>query len=430
MEKQRLPRIAWFSRFNRDGAAASSSVSAYLTDVSLPIVQQGFEVDLYDREEGHLNNQKIRSYLSALRYHQEDPYSLFFYQLEDSSECNFIKMHMGILPGVTLFHDLLFQSEGPPPLTFSVWPELIKEFNLGLNKVSVKKYPQPDTGPFAYREVALAPISVYSSPRLCSEARRNGKESIARLPQFIGSDKIYLPHPVTVSRHINPVSSDSALPRIGFFGAPSIENRAAKVLQALRDIKAELVWMLPKTDVSRARELTQEYGLLNVSFIEDDSPTGWSKLVPSLDIAIHTFFSMYGSVGPSLPISLAAGVPSVISDYAENDAIPDSVVFKVEPGFQEVLGIRETIQNILELSPVELDVIGANSRNYALENNSVEIVGRELSKVFARAIPALKGFYDRWAEVNRWGRSEVVAANFADYDTSLVGNIFAEMGWR
>jgi hypothetical protein len=139
---------------------------------------------------------------------------------------------------------------------------------------------------------------------------------------------------------------------------------------------------------------------------------------------------MYGSVGPSLPISLAAGVPSVISDYAENDAIPDSVVFKVEPGFQEVLGIRETIQNILELSPVELDVIGANSRNYALENNSVEIVGRELSKVFARAIPALKGFYDRWAEVNRWGRSEVVAANFEDYDTSLVGNIFAEMGWR
>ncbi len=429
-EKQKLPRVAWFSRFNREGRPTTSSFAAYVSDMLLPVVHQGFEVDLYGKEDGEVNSQRIRHYLSALRHHKENPYDLFFYNLDDSEESNFIRMHMGVVPGVTLFHDLLLKSEGPAPLTFSVWPELLKEFNLGLNSVSIKKYGQPDRGLFAFREVALSPISLFASPRLCNEARRLAKESLARIPNFMGSDKLYLPYPVSVPRHMRPVQDSNSAPRIGFFGAPSIENRAAKVCQALRDIKVELVWMLPSAALMQAKEMVQEYGLLNVTFVEESSPVGWSRLVGGLDVAVHTYFSLYGTVGPCVPISLAAGVPTIVTAFAESEFLPDSVVFKVEPGHQEVNQIKATIQSILDLDRRELDGIGSNGRAFAAENNSAEIVGRELCAVFSRAREILAPFYKRWSDVNTWGRSEVIAANLSDYEESLVGKIFNEMGWR
>jgi glycosyltransferase involved in cell wall biosynthesis len=429
-EKQKLPRVAWFSRFNREGKSPISSFAAYTSDTLLPIVHQGFEVDLYGKEDGEVNTQRIRHYLSALRHHKEDPYDLFFYNLDDSEESNFIRMHMGVMPGVTLFHDLLLKSEDPAPLTFSVWPELLKEFNFGSNAVSVKKYGQPDRGAFAFREIALSPISLFASPRLVGEARRLAKESLARIPNFMGTDKLYLPYPVTVPRHMQPVRDSNSAPRIGFFGAPSIENRAAKVCQAMRDIKGEFVWMLPSASLIQAKEMAHEYGLLNVTFVEDSSPLAWSRLVGGLDVAVHTYFSLYGTLGPCVQMSLATGVPTIVTSFAESEFLPNSVVFKVEPGHQEVNQIRATIQSILDLDRRELDVIGANCRAFAAENNSAEIVGRELCAVFSRARAILEPFYRRWSDVNSWGRSEVIAANLHDYDESLVGDTFKEMGWR
>lgn len=430
MEKQRLPRIAWFSRFNQDALPPSASSSAYFSDVVLPIVHSAFEVDLFGKEEGRLNDQKILHYVTAGSRHKENPYDLFFYQLEDSQECDFIKIHLGLIPGVTLFHDIVWSTDVPPPLTFSVWREFLKAFNLGDNSVEIEKRKQPDFVAKPLREILLSPVSLYTSPRKCSWARTHAETCLARIPEFLGSDKIYLPYPVTVSRHINPVPSGDRQPRVGIYGSPTVESRIEKILQSLRDFSIELVWLTSEREVLRAKRLATEYGLTNVKIIPEDSLNAWGKILPSLDFTFLPYFGEKGGLGPKIALSLAAGVPTIVSDTDENTYLPDSVVFKVTPGDQEVLAFREYLKSLLDLSPRDLDILKANFRSYALENHAAEIVGRELCAVFTRAVTELKSLKSRWQEVTKKARADVVERNLADYDQSLVGSTFDEMGWR
>jgi len=430
MEKQRLPRIAWFSRFNQDGKVATNSASAYCSEVLLPIVHRAFEVDLFGKDEGHFNDQRILHYATAGTRHKDNPYDLFFYQLEDSLECDFIKIHLGLIPGVTLFHDIAWSTDAPAPITFSVWREFLASFNLGDNSVAIPKYKQPDSGVSPLREILLSPISLYSSPSKCAWSRTYAKTSLARIPEFIGSDKIYLPYPVTVSRHINPVPSGKKQPRVGIYGEATTESRIEKILQALREFSVELVWLTPEIYVTKAERLLAEYGLRNTKIIPEDSLDSWVKMLPSFDVAFLPYHGEKGGLGPKIPMSLAAGVPTIVSDTEENRYLPESVVFKVSPGDQEVLGFKEYLHNLLALAPRDLDILKASFRGYALENHAAEIIGRELCAVFTRAILDLAGLKKRWQEVISKARADVIENNLQDYDESLVGPIFDEMGWR
>lgn len=422
-------KIAWFSRFNTDKNPKSNSTSAYFSDVLIPILQNEFEIDLYGKEEGRLNDQRIRHFLSAIRHHSESPYDLFFYQLEDTSEANFIRMHLGAFPGVTLFHDVLFKSEGPPPLTFGVWPELLHAFNHGLCKVDIEKYGQPDRGPVAYRELSLSPFSLFSSSRLCGEARRLVPESLGRIPSTLGENKLYLPTPVHISKESSRVTRLDSTFRIGFAGSPGFENRAIKVLEAMREVPGELIWLLKQSEIPRAKELATDAGITRVTFLEGESPDSWSRIIPTLDVGIHTFFSVYGTPGPYLPITLSAGVPAIVTDFGEGELLPDEVALKIEPGHSEVLSLRENLITLSKLSEENRKVIGSAAREYAIENYSAPIVARELCHVLNRAASELKGFYSRWQEVGSWGRSQVISTNLHSYESSVVEPTFKEYGW-
>lgn len=422
-------KVAWFSRFNTDKNPKSDSTSAYFSDVLIPILQNEFEIDLYGKEEGRLNDQRIRHFLSAIRHHRESPYDLFFYQLEDTSEANFIRMHLGAFPGLTLFHDVLFKSEGPPPLTFGIWPELLHAFNHGNCSVEIEKYGQPDRGPVAYRELSMSPFSIFSSSRLCGDARRLIPEVFGRIPSTLGENRLYLPTPVHILKESSRITRLDSAYRIGFVGSPGFENRSIKVLEAMREVPGELIWLLNKSEIPRAKELAADAGVSRVTYLEGDSPDSWSRIIPTLDVGIHTFFSVYGTPGPYLPITLASGVPAIVTDFGEGELLPDEVAFKVEPGHREVLSLRENLIALSNLSELEKQAIGTAAKEYAIENYSAPIVARELCHVFNRVAEELKSFYSRWQEVGNWGRKEVISANLQNYEPSLVEPTFKEFGW-
>ena len=422
-------RIAWFSIYNRDKAEKGASTSAYFSDVLLPKLHPNFDIDLYGYEEGRLNDQRIRHFLSASRYHLEEPYDLFFYQYEDSQAADFIRMQIGLMPGLTLFHDLLLKSECPPPLTFSVWPELVENFNKGINNVPIKS-PQPDRGPFAYREVSLAPVSLYSSQRLCGEARRHVSESLGRIPLALGATKIYLAHPVEMKLSLqqSEIQNDDIF-RIGFVGHPGFENRAHKVLQALRNVDGELYWLLEKKDEAQALELLKEFSISKYKLFFGESPVAWQSIVNSLDVALHPLFSAYGTPRAYLAISLANGVPSIVTDFGDGEFLPDDIVFKITPGHQEVAFLRENIEAIRGLDSAKRHTLSEAAFRYAKENFSSDIIAAELGRIFEKITPEFKKIYSRWSELYSWARAEVVNENVAAYDQALIEPTFREFNW-
>ncbi|MDZ4785914.1 MAG: hypothetical protein SGJ02_07540 [bacterium] len=423
-------RVAWFSPLNFDGKVRSSSTSAYFTDLVSNKLKTSFEIDFYTDADGEYQGTPTLNYLSFYQHHRKNPYSIVFYQFEDSKAANFVRMHLGLIPGITLFHDLLIKEEMPPPLTFSAWPEILKGFNQN-SLTFPKKYPQPDRGPFAYREVSLSPVSLFTSQRLCGEAKR-------LVPDFIGSNeyqgqlsKLYLPMPTSDNVQLSMRDKSKDVLEIVFAGDVGVEHRAHKVLLALREVSIDyrLKWLVSNKDISRAKELCSEFAVLNVEILVEKSPKKWSELVAKSDLALHTLFSVYGTPGPYLQISLMAGTPSVVTDFAEGEYIPNDVVFKIEPGNQEAQQLSKTIESFYFLKLDEREAISKNARRYALENYASNVTAENLKDIFLREAPFFSNIYRHWQDIEMFGRQEVLAANFEIFDQKYLHDAFKELGF-
>lgn len=125
--------------------------------------------------------------------------------------------------------------------------------------------------------------------------------------------------------------------RIAFCGTTLLEHRAHKLLSALSfvartNISPTLLWMLNESELEQAQELQREYNYSSVEYVIGRTPTAWGKLVASADVAVHTWFSAYGNPFPYCAISMATGVPCLVTDYSVFEFMPDAVVHKIAPG--------------------------------------------------------------------------------------------------
>ncbi len=434
MRTSQKPRIAWFSPLNL--TKKSDSIAAYTSELVLPFLLQDFSIDLYTdqnipgsaRDSGQQSYQgcNLYHYLSCYKQHVKDPYDLIFYQYEDTKLANFVRLHLGLIPGITLFHDLLIRQELPAPLTFSPWPDILTLFKNPQYDWPAR-YPQPDRGPFAYREVALSPISLYSAPRLCGEARRHLPEPIGQAQSWLYPKMLYMPLPV--ANQPGAPSKKSELKIVAYCGSTAIEHRAHKVLSALREIKGlKLNWLIDQEEELQAIQLLSHHGVKDYQLYFGRNPEHWSKIVKEAGIALHTLFSVYGSLGPYLPISMLQEALVLVTDFAEGEALSDSVVFKIEPGEKETQKILATINTILDLSSGEQQLIRATAKAYALENHNAELVSSELRRIFHASIPFFKKFWRRWNEIEGSARNEIIKANTEAGDVSLIMT-FVELGW-
>jgi len=430
---RRRLRVAWFSPLSI-GGEPSNSLSAWVTAGLVPLLRDEFEIELFHDSFAEAGDLPIRHYLTAFQRHREEPYDILFYQLEDSPHTNFSRIHLGLMPGVVLFHDFMLSTECPAPIRNSPWQETVRRYADPHHPFPGRQVAHEPRGPLAYRELGLAALPLFSSPRAHAEYQRLVHQRV-----FPEGTSHYLPLPVPEGLFGSSPRPLPPEPVAGFAGTPNIEHRAHKVCQALARSERpwRLRWLIEAHEEGAAREIITQFGVVErVELIPGRSPAKWAELLPDLDVGLHLLFSVFGQPGPWLELSLAAGLPCLVTNFGSPEYLDAGVALPIRPGEHEAAEIR------LALDAIARD--GAprtTGREFARENHDRRIVAGELAALFHRTQPALRRFAARWGELEREaaaalrrealrapGSSEVFDP--AACQSRIVEPVFEELGWR
>ncbi len=428
MRSEPKPRVAWFSPLHCIDRN-SASVSAYASDQLLPLLRDQYEIELFHQGFESYRDFPTFNYLSAFRRHREHPYDIIFYQLEDAKTSNFLRVHVGLMPGTVWFHDLVFSNFGPEPILNSPWRTIVQKFG-GINLDWPERGDEfEQQGPLGFREAAWATVPIFSNPVALNEYRRN---ITLRLSQSVKESPLgyYLPLPVAgrVTEH-----RASGTFEIAFVGTPRIEHRAHKLLQALHELGEghKLIWLLDRSEFPAAQSLLNEFSFPGVSLVEGRSPQRWRDLLSSADCAVHTHFSVYGQPEPYLGISLMAGLPCLVSRFGPTEYLPENIVFKIEAGSQEVFQISEVLKALRTgLAPGALSQV----HQFAWDIRRTEVVAAELNRIFTAEAGRIKEFDAHWRRFEREAKMALLAeakSLAADDDAwdRLMRPCFEEFGW-
>ena len=97
-------RIAWFSDFSSNKEL--SSKSAYFSDLVLPLLREGNDIDCYGAEAFTADGQSVFSWTEAMGRHRRQQYDVFIYQIENVDKLGFVFKFLKQMPGVVIIHDL------------------------------------------------------------------------------------------------------------------------------------------------------------------------------------------------------------------------------------------------------------------------------------------------------------------------------------
>lgn len=386
-------RVAWFSP---PPSEESSSIAAYFSHQLLPLMRESVEIELFHASINTRVEAPVQSrhFLRAMAEHARRPFDLFFYQVEDCPSAFFSRYHLGIAPGLVLFHHYRFLTPPPVALHHSSF-EPVVEFVRGRRMELPNEQVWPEhRGPVARRELSLAGGLLFSQHRALEESYQFSEPRLVERP-FTA----FLPTPV--SRRAEREDGAPSRLTIGLCASPGMEGRAHKVLAALaRTPGVRLLWLLGDGERAAAEELIAEYGVEDrVALEEGRSPAAWQRLLPRIHIASHLHFSAFLSPAPYIGISLAHGVLVLASEPDEGRHLSEAVAFGVRPGEQEAQELAHIFQRCAENLPSRCEADYANGPRAVAEELllSFEIVSRDMAVLAPR-----------WAELRRtaWGDIE------------------------
>lgn len=434
-------RIAWFSDLS---IGRPESLSTYCSRLLLPYLSKQHQIEVFSDlalvdNSSDAFNLPYYNYLKAYQRHAERPFDLFFYQLEDSRACRFIRGHIGLMPGVVWMHDLFCNDLGPEACHTSPWELTIKQFyDPKLDFADRLKAPH-QLWPRAFRETALSPVTLFSSRWALNEFSRM---VCNRLESPSGSHRSEVLE-VPIDLPVDPVNREDRqkeLFTISTLSVPGIEGRMHKVLPVLRelDFPWKLVWMLDHSERERADSLIREFGISEdkVVFLSSREDKVWSDVVSESDVALHLHTSPFGHLAPFIQRSLLAGCPSVVALSAQGEDFPSDVVFGVTPGTHESMQLR-LILEALARSPVGGVALAGES--YARSTFSAELVAEKLSGLLTESAPDLSYVMDRWNSIRKRAQRQLVSEvqalaagvddDFIGVSERVINPALAELGW-
>jgi glycosyltransferase involved in cell wall biosynthesis len=384
------PRIAWFSPLHRPGED-NSSVAAYCSAQLVPFLQKSFSIDLYTRGFGDYELGPTYQYLSAFERDRRQPYDILFYQVDDSIYTRFLRVHMGQMPGMVWFHDIVFTTFGPEPILNSPWQAAVSGFESKQPQWPERGEEIPQVGPFGFRESAYAAQCLFSNPTGLAEFRRNVKLS---LTQQLAPAPACLPMPVDPGLEKTSAAFSGT---IAFAGSPRIEQRIHKIFESLRGLKGDykFVWLLDANESAAAEELLREFEISQVTLLFGRSPKRWAEVAASADIAVHTLFSVYGQPDPYLAQSLVLGLPCIVSRFGATEYLPDALVFKVQAGDTEATEMRHILQALFNARTFDRS---ERVREFALQRHSRNRIAEELKAYWQYSLSAQRAFRQAWKQ--------------------------------
>lgn len=435
MKEQRKLKIAWFSVLNLPNRPQEEkeSLSAYFSEHVLPELKNKFDITVYHNSFERYQDYKTFHYLKAFEHNKQDAFDIFFYQLEDDSRSNFVRSHMGLIPGITYFHHFNLTNYGPEPLLNSPYSDIVDKFNTDGNDWPDRKNKYKPKGPAAFREAALSLVSIFSSSHNLDEFKRQVK---TRLKQSAENtlDAFYLPYPV--NNQIMKVGNkdEPDVFKIAFVGSTRIENRAHKVLSAISKLKNpyKLFWMLDKNELPLAKDLLEEFGISDVKLCGNVNAETWEQITDKSDCAVHTLFSVYGHNEPFLGISMSSGLPSIVTNFASTETLPDNLVYKIQPGDRESLEMTEVMNSIQQgHSKFESQEL----MKYCKEVYDSKQVALELASIFIKRKEYLTGMLNSWKKLESDALKSLLAESdgLLDQDNptfrAFIEPALQELGW-
>ena len=402
------PRIAWFSPLPIKGEE-TSTLSEYCSFLLLPKLRDKIDIELFHNSFEPYEDYPTHHFLTAAKIHEEKPFDAFFYQMEDHAALNFIRIHLGLKPGVVWFHDFIFSTDGPEPILNSPWEETLKKFNNREHPWAERGAEYFKDSPIGYREGGYAVIPAFSSPRSVGDYKAHASVSLREQFESASANGpwgLNVPVEVPSSLDSKCTASKANSNKIAFCGFSGVEKRAHKLLAALANLKGEvsLSWLVANEEKERATEAARSFGIDDAEIITGRSADTWRKLVKESLAAYHCHFSAFGGMAEFLPISMSEGVPIIATAYGDGEHLPDNLVFKIEPGTTEA---NQTELVLRKLLADEVYVDREALYSYAKEHYSVEAVASEILSMINQGLPLLKDFNSKWLAYEAEAKAEL-----------------------
>jgi hypothetical protein len=399
--KMSKPRVAWFSPL--DGA----SVSAYCSRILLPILAKDYELIVFHAAEQRVfsiagGEIAVEHYLTARALHRQEPFDIFFYNIEDQQDLNFSRMHLALIPGIVWQHDFFMTTHGPEPILNSSWSEIVKNFDRSKPRWPERNREYPAAQSFAAREVGMSFVSLFSNPRDLAESKRllNMHITGADVRAFL------LPHPVPeelfnhAPQPLNPLV-------IGLAARPRVESHVHQLFSALdqKNFTGKIIWPVADIERQQALDMIREFGLEDRCELRSGSgPEAWRMILNEITVGVHVRFSAYGQPAPELAMTLACGFPALVTDFAAGSTYPKDTVFLIRPGQFEVREISAIIDYLVSYQGQGFSI----GRRYAQEFHHPRVVASALKQIFENEQAALTQLSARWRELEIAAHQELV----------------------
>lgn len=399
-------RIAWFTPIAKDEIF---SISEYCTSLLLPYFTDAHEIEVFtDSLNSEICGLKAFHYLNAFQRHREKAFDIFFYQLEDSPCCRFIRAHCGLVPGVLWAHDVFMRDLGPEAYHTSPWEQSIRQFYDASESFSDRSIAPHQLWPRIYRESSVSPVVLFSSRWAQAEFATMVS---TRLESYGNQHSVeYLPTPVELgSDQVGRSGSDCREMKIAYHGLPGLEGRCHKFLPALKAMEKPFrcTWMVPIGTQMVAERLVAEFGLRasQIEIVESVSPTAWRRLAEESHVAVHFHAGAFGRLAPYLQISYAVGCPVVVLNSGSSEELSDQAAFHIESGVFETEQIRRVLCRIQEIDRAQL---GKQSKAYAGANWDVKSVATHLENLLSNYAPSVNLVMNKWEALRKRGQTELL----------------------
>lgn len=409
-------RIAWFSPLKDSPVLRSPWVTRQL----LPLLPSDWQVELFvDSEdwttvthnETNKNSQAnffgrpVFHFLRAFARHREQPFDIFFYQLEDHPACHYIDLSLELQPGVVLFHDIHLNRVGSRRSDRVLKPEDIHRLEEILT---------PDEKLFRdwrgrgwdteildrVQHQGLEQCRL-AAAALTTNGQTKRELSKLLLPQSVISNVIPFPF-TTPQQSVDRATTRSALNIghsdfvCGFQSERFVQDRAQLIIESFIDLldsyntgnlgrHTKLIWLVSSpAEQKRAASLCRDIVLGSplarslsavdadrwspadhgISIVSPNSSTAQIEYVAACDCWCALSSGTMHSPYLSLYAALATGVPLLTSSIGASSELPAAVSPTIEVGVGEQRTLTLLFQELVN-NPSLCRQLAAAGANYA-----------------------------------------------------------------
>lgn len=371
------------------------SKSYYFSLKVLPYLKENFDIDVFS------NNEKNQEFLGLKTYHylyafkkdSEKNYDIFFYQIENSKDTNFIRSYIALKKGIVLFHDFEFDVFPPQSILQTTLPQNAyrarREFGHALFSLACNMY-----------DVSLG--ANYTRENIKTKYKNN---------------ILYISYPSDEQLKTKDFLNKNDRLKIFFKGDIKISSRFHKVLKALagRD-DVELVWCTKKENEEKANLLCAQSGVkyfsnLRNSLIQEEKKLSESDIFINLPNSKNKKHDIY-----LINKALIQGIFVISGEGKDIEVFPKNSLLKVKKGRQESFMIKFFIDKIKENK--ELIDFNALRENYFLKFSGKEIA-KELTLLFESLKDKIKEYQEKENEEYKNAKEKVIQKAFEEEEEFL-----------